>query len=198
MVVNKINFILGNYGETINHKETLNLFQGNDSEVEELTNDLVKGNVDALIVYDCNPVYSLPNGASVGEAISGNTEMLKVSLSEYADETAVCCQYVCPNHNYLESWNDFEAINGHVSLQQPTIRPLYNTRQAQESFLVWSGQTERGSSESKAYYNFIRSNWKARGFSEQDDHMSFDDFWNWSVHNGYTNEPISSSSHHLN
>ena len=66
--------------------------------------------------------------------------MLKVSLSEYADETAVCCQYVCPNHNYLESWNDFEAINGHVSLQQPTIRPLYNTRQAQESFLVWSGQ----------------------------------------------------------
>ena len=62
------------------------------------------------------------------------------------------------------------------------------------NFLVWSGQTERGSSESKAYYNFIRSNWKARGFSEQDDHMSFDDFWNWSVHNGYTNEPILSSS----
>ena len=194
MVVNKINFILGNYGETINHKETLNLFQGNDAEVEELTNDLVKGNVDALIVYDCNPVYSLPNGASVGEAMSENTDMLKVSLSEYADETAVCCQYVCPNHNYLESWNDFEAINGHVSLQQPTIRPLYNTRQAQESFLVWSSQTERGSSESKAYYNFIRSNWKTRGFSEQDDHMSFDDFWNWSVHNGYTNEPNSPSS----
>ena len=63
MVINKINFILGNYGETINHKETLNLFQGNDTEVEELTNDLIKGNVDALIVYDCNPVYSLPNGA---------------------------------------------------------------------------------------------------------------------------------------
>ena len=69
-------------------------------------------------------------------------QYVKVSLSEYADETAVCCQYVCPNHNYLESWNDFEAINGHVGLQQPTIRPLYNTRQAQESFLVWSGQTE--------------------------------------------------------
>ena len=42
MVVNKINFILGNYGETINHKETLNLFQGNDAEVEELTNDLLR------------------------------------------------------------------------------------------------------------------------------------------------------------
>ena len=119
--------------------------------------DISSNKIDALIVYNCNPVYSLPNGDKLGEVLT-NSKMLKVSFADVMDETAACCQYVCPDHNYLESWCDFEPIPGHVSLQQPIIRPLYNTRQAQESFLVWANKSIRGGSESKVFYNFWNCN----------------------------------------
>ena len=185
-MVNKINFKLGNYGSTINHTQPLNLFDGNDTEVEQLVNDISANKIDALIVYNCNPVYSLPNGDKFGEALT-NSKMLKVSFADVIDETAACCQYVCPDHNYLESWCDFEPIPGHVSLQQPIIRPLYNTRQAQESFLVWAKRANRGVNESKVFYNFIKENWAANNIGNQSDYITFDEFWNWTVHNGFTN-----------
>ena len=31
---------------------------------------------------------------------------LSVSFSEYLDETSSICNFVCPDHNYLESWCD--------------------------------------------------------------------------------------------
>ena len=185
-MVNKINFKLGNYGSTINHAQPLNLFNGNDTEVEQLVNDISANKIDALIVYNCNPVYSLPNGDKLGEVLT-NSKMLKVSFADVMDETAACCQYVCPDHNYLESWCDFEPTPGHVSLQQPIIRPLYNTRQAQESFLVWANKANRGGSESKVFYNFIKENWTVNSIGNQSDYITFDEFWNWTVHNGFTN-----------
>ena len=185
-MVNKINFKLGNYGSTINHAQPLSLFNGNDTEVDQLVNDISSNKIDALIVYNCNPVYSLPNGDKLGEALS-NSKMLKVSFADVMDETASCCQYVCPDHNYLESWCDFEPTPGHVSLQQPIIRPLYNTRQAQESFLVWANKADRGVSESKVFYNFIKDNWTANNIGNQSEYITFDEFWNWTVHNGFTN-----------
>ena len=48
-MVNKINFKLGNYGSTINHAQPLNLFNGNDTEVEQLVNDISANKIDALI-----------------------------------------------------------------------------------------------------------------------------------------------------
>ena len=57
------------------------------------------------------------------------------------DETASLVQYIAPDHHYLESWNDFQPKLGHYSLSQPTISPLFDTRQAQDSFLTWAGST---------------------------------------------------------
>ena len=185
-IVNKINYKLGNYGSTIDHTKQLNLFNGNDSEVEQLVSEIAENKVDAVLFYNCNPVYSLPMGAQFAEILN-NSEMLKISFSDILDETAVCCQYVCPDHNYLESWCDFEPINGHYSLQQPIIRPLYNTRQAQETLLVWSNLAQRGINESKVFYNFIKNYWRDKKIGNQSEYMTFDEFWNWTVHNGFTN-----------
>ena len=79
--------------------------------------------------------------------------MLKVSFADVMDETASCCQYICPDHNYLESWCDFEPTPGHVSCNLAIIEPLYNTRQAQESFLVWANKADRGVSD-EVFHNF--------------------------------------------
>ena len=103
------------------------------------------------------------------------------------DETSSHCSYVCPDHNYLESWCDLEPVSGQYSMQQPIIRPLYNTRQSQESFMVWSGNAVRSNSESQAFYDYIRNFWIENSIGDQSSYLTFDEFWNWTVHNGHSN-----------
>ena len=187
LLVNAINYELGNYNNTINTNHRINLFQGQDEEVLSLIEDIKKGSVDALIIYGANPVYTLPIFSELSDAL--RKIPLSVSFSEFNDETASCCEFVCPVHNYLESWNDFEPVSGHYSIQQPLIKPLYNTRQAQESLLVWSGNAVRSNSESEVFHDYLQSFWMKNGLGNQTDYLSFDEFWNWSVHNGFTNSP---------
>jgi len=180
MIVNKINDVLGNYGSTIDVNNSLNVFNGDDTAVETLVKDINAGKVDALLVYGSNPVYSLPNGAGFAEAL-GKVK-LTISFSEYADETATKCTYVCPDHNYLESWNDLMPSKGHYALQQPVITPLYDTRQAQESLMVWAGNASRGDGESTEYYDVLQAN---------DENIAD---WNWLVHDGFKDINTNNSS----
>ena len=182
VIVNAINNELNNYGNTFDLDNPINLKKADDAKVEELVNDVIEGNVDALIIYGANPVYTLPNGAKFGEKLA--EVELSVSFSEFADETASKCTYICPDHNYLESWNDLNPQVGNYAIQQPVIRPLFNSRQAQESFLVWAGKAQRGDKESKTYYNYIQDSWRNYGFPMQSEYATFDEYWNWSVHNG--------------
>ncbi len=182
LIVNAINNTLGNYGSTIDTSKPLNVKRGDDAKVEALVNDVIGGKVKGLILYNVNPVYSLPNGTEFGEALANVP--VSISFSQFADETASKCKYVCPDHNYLESWNDYSIKHGDYTIQQPLIRPLFNTRQAQESLLVWAGEAERGDKESKVYYDFMRGLWEKHGFPAQTTHATFEEYWNWSVHNG--------------
>ncbi|MBM78529.1 MAG: molybdopterin oxidoreductase [Crocinitomicaceae bacterium] len=182
-IVAAINDELNNYGATIDFDKPLHLFQADDSEVNSLIKEIESNEIQALFIYGVNPVYSMPNGEALAEHISKIP--LTVSFSEYEDETSSFCKYICPDHNYLESWCDHEPISGHVSLQQPIIRPLYNTRQAQESLLVWAGIGERKNAESQLFYDYIIDFWTKNNLvNNQED-------WNWAVHNGFTNRVIS-------
>ncbi|MCC7233244.1 MAG: TAT-variant-translocated molybdopterin oxidoreductase [Bacteroidia bacterium] len=136
-LVNATNSLLGSYGSTIDLDNPCNLRQGNDADLSALLTELNNGEVAALFIYNCNPVYTLPSGKSFGEAL-GKTG-LTVSFADRADETASLCQYICPDHHPLESWSDAEPKAGKYSLGQPTIAPLFSTRQVQESLLAWAG-----------------------------------------------------------
>jgi hypothetical protein len=79
---------------------------------------------------------------------------LKVSFSDRKDETSTLCDVIAVNHNYLESWGDANAYEGSYSIVQPTINPVFNTRQAEESLLIWSDNAV------KDYYQYVRNNWE--------------------------------------
>jgi molybdopterin-containing oxidoreductase family iron-sulfur binding subunit len=138
-LVNGINSLLNNYGTTIDLDNPCMLRQGDDAALTALQEEMNKGEVAALFVYNSNPVYSLPTGNQFAEALKKIP--LSVSFADRADETASLCKYICPDHHNLESWNDAEPRKGTYSLCQPTIAPLFSTRQVQESFLTWSGNT---------------------------------------------------------
>ena len=59
-----------------------------------------------------------------------------------SDETASLMDYVCPDHHNLESWGDANPKHGSYSFMQPTISPLFNTRQFQVSLLSWIDKSD--------------------------------------------------------
>ncbi len=137
IIVNAINEAIGANGTTINRAVTSNYRKGVDAEMVQLEKDINTGNVGALLVYDCNPVYSYADGKKLGEAIAKLP--VSISFNGTLDETAENCKYIIPSHHWLESWGDAEPKTGSISLIQPLINPLFKTRAFQTSLLKWSG-----------------------------------------------------------
>jgi MoCo/4Fe-4S cofactor protein with predicted Tat translocation signal len=137
LVVNAINEAIGANGTTINWAATSNVRKGIDADIQKLASDMANGLVGGVMVYDCNPVYTLADGKKFGEALAKLP--LSVSFNGTLDETTEQCKYIIPSHHWLESWGDTEAVTGHISVIQPLINPLFKTRPFQTSLLKWMG-----------------------------------------------------------
>jgi MoCo/4Fe-4S cofactor protein with predicted Tat translocation signal len=174
-LVNGINSMLGNYGTTINTDSPTTFGQGNDAEMAAFAKDLNGGKVGAAIFLGCNPAYDSAEASIIAGAMS--KAKLTVSTSDRMDETAALVQYIAPDHHYLEQWNDVELKEGYYSLVQPTIAPLFDTRQAPESILTWAGNAVE-------YYSYLQDNWRTTFFSKQSDVSTFQTFWDKTLFDG--------------
>jgi len=167
IVVNAINEALQSGGNTIDWSSTYNSRQGVDAEFAQLVSDMNSGSVGAVIFYGANPAYTWYDSAKFTEALK--KVKVTISLNTKEDETTQLCKFVVPDHNYLESWGDAEPRTGHFSMLQPTIYPLFKTRQWQDSLLKWSGATTD-------YLSFFKSFWMGKLGSE--------DAWNNALQQG--------------
>lgn len=150
MAVNAINNAIGAYGKTINWGVTSLYRQGVDADMAKLVADMKAGSVGALFVVDANPSYDYPAAAAFNEGLK--KVALSVSFNARLDETTQLCQYSLPSNHYLESWGDAEAKSGYQSFIQPTIHPLFKTRQWQDSLLKWAGSN-------KNYATYLKEYW---------------------------------------
>jgi molybdopterin-containing oxidoreductase family iron-sulfur binding subunit len=100
------------------------------------------GGVQALLIADSNPVYACPGFADALRKVP-----FVVALTPYRDETAEAAHLVLPIHTPLESWGEYEPWTGIHSLQQPAMRPVFQTRDLGDVF-VKSGFRE-----------FVRARW---------------------------------------
>ena len=73
-----------------------------------------------------------------------------------ADETASGATHIAPTPHYLEAWGDVQIKQGEVSIIQPTIKPLFNTRQFQQSLLKWMGSDQD-------YYSYLKETMVSAG-----------------------------------
>ena len=175
VVVNAINDLLNNNGTTVDFSRPSYFRKGNDEQMDQFVTDMAAGRVGGVIFYNCNPVYDHVRGSEIADALPN--VRLSVSTGETLNETADLVTYVAPDHNYLESWNDFNPKAGEYSLAQPTISPLFNTRQAQDSFLIWAGNAEN-------YYTYLQNNWQTGLFAGQNEIADFTEFWDRTLYNG--------------
>jgi len=174
-LVNAINFLLGNLGGTFNFEKTLNTKLGSDQAYEGLIEQMENGEVAALVMNNVNPEYDSPSADKFKTALA--KVGFSVAISYYMDETAQLATYVCPDHHYLESWNDAEAYTGMYTLAQPTIHPLFDTRQMQDSFMKWAGLEGD-------YNSYIKKYWENNLLAKQNKYLTFTDFWNHSLQDG--------------
>jgi len=179
LLVNGINDMLGNYGSTIRTDMPVNYRQGNDETMASFVADADAGKLDGVIFYNCNPVYDHPMGEKLAAAFKKIS--LTISTSYKEEETGTLANYKAPDHHYLESWNDVEPRKDHYSLSQPAITPIFKSRPAQESFMIWSGEPTAD------YFKFVKNNWKSWFYKDQT--VDFQAFWDKCLYDGVLELP---------
>ena len=175
VLVNAINNLLGSYGRTLDAQRPSRQRQGSDATLGELLTELQSGDVSALFVCGIDLTHSLPGRESLAEAIE--RVPLVVSTAQREDDFASLAKFVCPDHHPLESWLDAEPVDGVLTLSQPLLHPLGETRSLLESLAHWSGQPA-------AADELLRKHWEEE-ILPRANVDEFQSFWDQSLHDGH-------------
>ncbi len=181
-----LNAMLGNEGITVDgngapSQQSL----GSLASLQELLNRLNGGEVDVLITFGTNPVYSLPESAGVAAAVAQAKTM--VHLGDRADETGRLATYMLPGLHWLESWGDAEPQAGLYSVIQPSVMPLHDCRAAEESLIKFAqlaevdglGQVGGG------WHEFVMETWRTKVYSPDIFPADFTKFWHGALRDGF-------------
>ena len=172
IIVNAINEAVGANGKTIDWSSLYTNYQGVDADFVKLLDELNAGSVSNLFIYGANPAHTWVATDKFKAALAKVKTV--VSFSSVNDETTQLCKYVIPSHHYLESWGDAEIKTANFSFMQPTINPLFKTRQWQDSLLKWSGATTD-------YAAFLKNYWSTK--------LGGDTNWEKALQDGVVNAP---------
>ncbi|MBG6110526.1 molybdopterin-containing oxidoreductase family iron-sulfur binding subunit [Flavobacterium sp. CG_9.10] len=147
LLVLAINQVLAS--EAFSTLGTRQIRKGSNEKVTQLINDMKAGSVHTLIMSGVNPVYTLADSKVFADALKKVKTSVNFSLKE--DETALLTTIAAPAPHYLESWGDLSLTKGSYSITQPTIRPLFNTKQFQEILLSLNGVAG-------SFYDYVKGN----------------------------------------
>ncbi len=149
-----MNGALGNVGQTVFYTDPLAVNPGDQRQsLQDLINDLDGGRVQMLVMIGGNPVYNTPADLKLNQERLFKAK-LRIHLSQYRDETSELCHWHIPATHYLEEWSDTRTYDGTVSIVQPLIEPLYQSRSAHELLAVFTPQYDRKP------YDIIREYWQ--------------------------------------
>ncbi len=153
--------------ESFNPSSARLVRNGDAKAVAQLVTDMNAGSVHTLIMSGVNPVYTLANSK---EFVAGLKKVkLSVAFSMKEDETASVTNIAAAAPHYLESWGDVTLSRGHYSVMQPTIRPLFDTKQFQDVLLSLTGNFT-------SYHDYLK------GFAASQLNGKT---WNQTVHDGF-------------
>ncbi|WP_337865855.1 TAT-variant-translocated molybdopterin oxidoreductase [Ignavibacterium sp.] len=188
IAINILNDLLGNNKLYRTDSSEINLMNLSSlDELKELTDKIGNGQVAAVIHLDCNPVYHFPVDLNYKNLLAKIPTV--VTFTERLNETSQYSNYVLPlNHNF-ESWGDAKTRTGLISLQQPVIAPLHNTRQTESILLTWISTNPETYSE-KLYHDYLMKNWETNIYPTLKSKIEFKQLWFGALHDGFalTNE----------
>jgi len=152
-----MNAALGNVGKTVFYTDPIEANSVDQRQsLQELVNDIDGGRVELLVIMGGNPAYNTPADLKLDLARLFRTK-LRVHLSQYKDETSDLCHWHIPESHFLETWSDTRTYDGTVTIVQPLIEPLYQSKSAHELLAVFTPQYD------KKPYDVIREYWQGAG-----------------------------------
>ncbi len=172
-----MNSNLGNTGKTVSYIAPLT-GAGQADSLRKLNDDMNNGKVSALLMLGGNPAYNAP--ADIGFAQALAKVPFSAHLSLYEDETSKASGWHLPMTHELETWGDARAFDGTVTILQPLIMPLYETRSPIEVIGgLLTGKAVDAHEIVQAYWQNSR-------------HASdFDAFWRKALHDGVVENTVS-------
>ena len=153
-----LNHLLGNDGWTVDYSHSYRSWTWADRNIENLIERLEKKKIDTLIIHKTNPLYTYPDKKRLESAMK-KADMI-VYTGDREDETGRLAHYILPDHHDLEKWSDWEFQKGTLSVQQPTIRPLYRTRAFEDGLIKWAKGRKKSAflKGEDSWYAYLRKN----------------------------------------
>jgi anaerobic selenocysteine-containing dehydrogenase len=111
--------------------------------------------INALLLFNANPVQEAPSGTDWANALLKIPFV--VSFAPTLDASAAHADLILPSSTFLEVWgDDFVEGSGFagVSLRQPVIEPLYNTRNPCDVLLHLANRLEGSLSQALPYRDY--------------------------------------------
>jgi molybdopterin-containing oxidoreductase family iron-sulfur binding subunit len=182
IAVNVLNDILGNSAlynkeqSSVAHVALTKL-----AELEALVSRMNSGSVGAVIHFDTNPLFHFAPDLGYAEAVKKVGTV--ITLAEMQNETSAASNFVLPVNHDFEAWGDHKTRTGILSLQQPVISPLYNTRQKEAILLNWAAGKADAYTETM-YHEFLMKRWEKEVFPSMKASVDFKTFWYSALHDG--------------
>jgi anaerobic selenocysteine-containing dehydrogenase len=119
-LVNVAHQMLGSIGKTVKFVRSYDEVKGGLSELTALAKDIEGNQIQTVIVFGGNPVFSAP--ADVRGAFAKAKTLVHVGT--YVDETGEAAAWHLNRAHSLEAWGDLRAADGTGSIIQPLIAPM--------------------------------------------------------------------------
>ncbi|HEV2296258.1 MAG TPA: TAT-variant-translocated molybdopterin oxidoreductase [Tepidisphaeraceae bacterium] len=164
-IAHALNAALGAVGQTVVYTEPIEVHESGQLEsIRALVKDMDAGQVDMLLVLGSNPVFTAPADLKFREAYG--KVRLRIQQSLYYDETSFHSHWHVPESHYLETWSDIRAFDGTVTIIQPLIQALHQSRSPHELLAFMLGFPDVSARE------IIREAWRSRAPAGD-----FETFW---------------------
>jgi molybdopterin-containing oxidoreductase family iron-sulfur binding subunit len=182
-----MNEALGNIDQTVTYAPSLAPRAADPfASLAELATAMDAGQVQLLLILGNNPVYTAPADLKFGERLAKVTLVVYHGL--YHDETADRSHWLVPDTHPLESWGDPRSFDGTVTIMQPLIAPLYESRSAYEVLVTFTSDPLRKSLDVvKGYWTRAFSGatgWTIKN-AQGESFSNADAFWKQVVHDGF-------------
>ena len=156
-----MNAALGNVGTTVIYTEPLhpNADVAQIEQMRQLVREIDGGAVKMLVILGGNPAYNTPIDLRLNEERMKKVPLC-IHLGQHFNETAELCQWHVSEKHFLEMWSDARAFDGTVTLIQPLIEPLYDSKSIHEVVQVFSRENY-----DKKDLDVVKEFWQRKGIA---------------------------------
>jgi molybdopterin-containing oxidoreductase family iron-sulfur binding subunit len=115
---------------------------------------MAAGHYRTALLWGVNPAFAYPDASAWGAAFASVPNRAWLGLVE--NESSAQCQLVLPEHHWLEAWGD-HLDGACLTLQQPAVGPLFDTRQGEEVLL--KALKRLGAPVPDDYHAYLQARW---------------------------------------